>query len=193
MQFTKPYKEAIVAGKVTTSFRRWKKPQVKVGGEYNIPPYGAIRVTNMTMLALQDASRKAIRDSGSTSIDELSKLLRCTPADTVYQVKFTYLGKDAVNQPDRSVELTAEEIENLTRKVDRFDRETPWAWQTLRLIANRPGTRAGDLAPEVNQELTVFKRNVRKLKALGLTESLEVGYQLSDRGRLLLSRQGEAR
>ena len=27
-----------------------------------------------------------------------------------------------------------------------------------------------------------FKRNVRKLKELGLTESLEVGYRLSPRG-----------
>lgn len=31
-----------------------------------------------------------------------------------------------------------------------------------------------------------FKANVRKLKELGLTESLEVGYRLSARGRALL-------
>lgn len=31
-----------------------------------------------------------------------------------------------------------------------------------------------------------FKVNVRKLKGLGLTESLEVGYRLSPRGRALL-------
>ena len=31
-----------------------------------------------------------------------------------------------------------------------------------------------------------FKVNVRKLKGLGLAESLEVGYRLSPRGRALL-------
>jgi hypothetical protein len=32
-----------------------------------------------------------------------------------------------------------------------------------------------------------FKANVRKLKALGLTESLDVGYRLSPRGEALLA------
>jgi hypothetical protein len=31
-----------------------------------------------------------------------------------------------------------------------------------------------------------FKANVRKLKALGLTISLETGYELAPRGRLIL-------
>jgi hypothetical protein len=33
-----------------------------------------------------------------------------------------------------------------------------------------------------------FKRRVRQLKELGLTESLEVGYRLSPRGRTVLAR-----
>jgi hypothetical protein len=40
----------------------------------------------------------------------------------------------------------------------------------------------------VGQEKMVFKLNVRKLKALGLTESLEIGYRLSPRGQILLRR-----
>ena len=51
------------------------------------------------------------------------------------------------------------------------------------LIARTPEVRAGDLAAELGQERLPFKANVRKLKALGLTESLEVGYRLSPRGR----------
>ena len=46
---------------------------------------------------------------------------------------------------------------------------------------------AGDLAPRMNQEMLPFKRNVRKLKNLGLTESLKVGYRLSPRGRAYLA------
>ena len=42
----------------------------------------------------------------------------------------------------------------------------------LRLIADRPGVRAGDLAEQLGRERLAFKADVRKLKALGLTESL---------------------
>jgi hypothetical protein len=35
----------------------------------------------------------------------------------------------------------------------------------------------------MGRETLPFKRDVRKLKELGLTESLEVGYRLSPRGR----------
>ncbi len=53
----------------------------------------------------------------------------------------------------------------------------------LELIAENPGVRAPDLAARMGRETLPFKRDVRKLKELGLTESLEVGYRLSPRGR----------
>jgi ribosomal protein S19E (S16A) len=53
--------------------------------------------------------------------------------------------------------------------------------------------RAGDLAASAGRERHPFKTDVRKLKELGLTESLEVGYRLSPRGRALLERLGESR
>ena len=46
--------------------------------------------------------------------------------------------------------------------------------------------RAPDLAASLGRETLPFKRDVRKLKELGLTESLEVGYRLSPRGRAYL-------
>jgi hypothetical protein len=59
----------------------------------------------------------------------------------------------------------------------------------LELIDARPGVRAGDLADSFGMERLAFKADVRKLKALGLTESLEVGYRLSPRGAAYLSAQ----
>jgi len=38
----------------------------------------------------------------------------------------------------------------------------------------------------VDTDVPRFKRRVRQLKELGLTESLEVGYRLSPRGRAVL-------
>jgi hypothetical protein len=54
------------------------------------------------------------------------------------------------------------------------------------LIGERPEVRAGDLADALGREKPAFKLDVRKLKALGLTESLPVGYRLAPRGRALL-------
>jgi predicted transcriptional regulator len=48
--------------------------------------------------------------------------------------------------------------------------------------------RAPELAATLGRETQPFKRDVRKLKELGLTESLRVGYRLSPRGRALLAR-----
>ena len=64
------------------------------------------------------------------------------------------------------------------RPVDRGD--------AARRSRRAPGTRAGDLAERLGRELQPFKTDVRKLKALGLTESLEVGYRISPRGRAFL-------
>jgi ribosomal protein S19E (S16A) len=46
------------------------------------------------------------------------------------------------------------------------------------------------VAPDPGRERHPFKTDVRKLKELGLTESLEVGYRLSPRGQALLERLG---
>jgi hypothetical protein len=56
------------------------------------------------------------------------------------------------------------------------------------MIAARPAVRAGDLAEAVSREREPFKLDVRKLKNLGLTISLEVGYRLSPRGEEYLRR-----
>ena len=56
----------------------------------------------------------------------------------------------------------------------------------LRLIAEKPGVRAPDLAASLGRETLPFKRDVRKLKELGLTRSLPVGYEISPRGRAYL-------
>ena len=56
------------------------------------------------------------------------------------------------------------------------------------LIEARPATLAADLATSVGRERAPFKNDVRKLKELGLTESLDVGYRLSPRGRAFLAR-----
>jgi hypothetical protein len=74
------------------------------------------------------------------------------------------------------------------RRLDAASRHGAWTRTVLCLIRDRPGVRAADLAAAVARERLDFKADVRKLKELGLTESLEVGYRLSPRGRAVLER-----
>jgi predicted transcriptional regulator len=60
----------------------------------------------------------------------------------------------------------------------------------LRAIDERPGVVSTLLAEQVGLDRPALKLNVRKLKALGLTESLEVGYRLSPRGAAALAALG---
>ena len=56
----------------------------------------------------------------------------------------------------------------------------------LRAIGSQPGTRAVELAAGLGRTRDPFKLDVRKLKELGLTESLRPGYRLSPRGHAVL-------
>ena len=75
--------------------------------------------------------------------------------------------------------------------MDRLSRRGPWTRRVLELIAENPRVAASKLAPRLGRETRAFKADVRKLEELGLTESFELGYALSPRGRALLKRLRE--
>jgi len=77
---------------------------------------------------------------------------------------------------------------NLARQQAKNRPSRGVAAATLALIQQHPETKAAELAEHTGRELLAFKRDVRKLKELGLTESLERGYRLSPRGRVVFAR-----
>jgi hypothetical protein len=181
MQFTKPFKQAIANGKITTSLRNWKSPQAKVGGRYNITPFGAIEVSSVSVTTLNKVLDTDIIRSGFCARDALEAFLNVAPSEPIYQVDFHYLGAAAINKPTTH-QLDKDALDDVIGRLARMDKNTAWTKLALTLIKSHPATRAGDLAPQCNMDMQTFKRNVRKLKTLGLTESLEIGYQLSPRG-----------
>jgi hypothetical protein len=82
------------------------------------------------------------------------------------------------------------ELEAIVARLARIDAASSMPWTTLymQLIADQPAIVSRVLARQVGAEVPPFKRRVRQLKELGLTESLEVGYRLSPRGRAVLER-----
>jgi hypothetical protein len=135
-------------------------------------------------------SEEDARRAGEPSKAALLKRLR--PTGELHRVVFELGGEDprvALRQRD---DLTDEDIQAIEARLARMDANHAWTRQTLTLIASNPGTRAADLAPRLGQERLAFKANVRKLKELGLTISLERGYELSPRGAAYLKRTTSA-
>jgi hypothetical protein len=114
------------------------------------------------------------------------------PDTLLYRVKFSMLPSSpdaAAPADDGPVSLTPAEVDVLSTKLDRMEARSatgPWACQVLRLIGDNPGLVSTKLAEIMGRERFSLKADIRKLKALGLTHSLLVGYELSPLGRALL-------
>jgi hypothetical protein len=87
--------------------------------------------------------------------------------------------------------LTDEEVEAITKRLDALDESSdvgPWTRRTLQLISEQPGVVSTVLSRQMGIERYEYKALIYKLKKLGLTYSLEVGYSISPRGRAYLRR-----
>jgi len=184
------FRDAVADGTVTLTFRRWKRPQVVAGRTYRTAAgrivVDAIDVVDPARITAGDARR-----AGFATRAELLAELRGTDDLPTYRIRF-----HAADGPDPRAELAADgaldaaEVEAIRGRLDRLDRagsHGPWTIAVLRAIAARPATRAADLAGSFGRETQPFKLDVRKLKNLGLTLSLEVGYRLSPRGEAYLA------
>lgn len=133
------------------------------------------------------------RRAGHASLDELLAFLDSRPDGDLYRVEFHYAGEDeriALRADDAIDDGTRSMLDTRLARYDRASPRGPWTRAVLELIASRPGVRAPDLAASMGRDTLTFKVDVRKLKALGLTESLPVGYRLSPRGRAYLGLDG---
>ena len=178
--------DVIAAGAVTVAFRRWRRPTVRAGGTLTTR-VGVLAIDEVEVI---DVESIADEDVALAGYDDRARLLASLGdrEGDLYRIRFHLSGADPrIALRDRDT-LTAEDVAELERRLGRLDARGQWTSQVLRLIGDRPGVRAGDLAAELGRERLAFKADVRKLKALGLTESLEVGYRLSPRGRAWLER-----
>ncbi len=188
---------AIQAGTVDLAFRRWNAPRVKVGSKLRTQ-IGLVEVTSVDVVGLDAIDEDAARRAGIPHA-QLLRFMDRFPERDIFRVGLTYAGDDPRVALRENAELTGDDVTAITARLDRFDRAAsrgPWTRQTLALIRDRPATLAADLAAAYAEtfmdgqelETLVFKRDVRKLKELGLTESLKVGYRLSPRGEAYLER-----
>lgn len=197
MQFRQPDKQKIAAGELTLTFRRWRSPQAKQGGRYRIGE-GIIEVTEVTTTTASEITPDDAHAAGHESAEAVLEAVRQNqrksgnPDAPLYRVAFRYLGEQA--DPRKALaaddQLDDAALDQLTTRLARMDaraRHGPWTQAALEAIQAAPGRRAADLASAAGRKTAPFKADIRKLKALGLTISLEVGYELSLRGRAVLA------
>ena len=165
---------------ITVAFRRWARPSVKAGGTL-LSPVGLLSIDELTAIAVEDITAEDAHAAGYGSPEDVVADLR--PSGQLYRIRFSHIGDDPRLALRRQLDVDESVLVALRR--------LPWAGDVLRVIAAHPATVSSRLAAELGMERQQFKQRVRRLKSLGLTESLEVGYRLSPRGEAVLLRIGE--
>jgi len=185
MLFRQHVLQGIAEGRVTLAFRRWRR-QPPADGSSLRSPVGVIRLARVTVIDDVDITAADIARTGM-SREELRASI--AGEGTLLRIEIRLEGDDPrvalrTRLPDR------DELPGIVSTLARIDAASAAAWTThyLRLIAGQPGVVSYVLARQVDADVPTFKRRVRRLKELGLTESLEVGYRLSPRGGAVLAR-----
>lgn len=190
MLFLKRFWEPIARGEVTVTFRRWKAQQVLAGRRYRTAA-GIIEIESVSIWPDDNITAGDAQRAGHANASSLLGDLPVRPGLPLYRIQF-----HVVDDPDpraelaARAELTAAEVAEISKRLQRLDRASahgPWTRPVLEMIDSHPGRRAPDLAAHFGRETQPFKTDVRKLKNLGLTLSLRIGYRLSPRGEAYLS------
>jgi hypothetical protein len=176
--FKKSQLEGIADGSIDLTFRRWDAPRVRAGSQQRT---AAGVVAFDAVERVDDLSDEDARRAGWASRDAVIKQFARRSGD-LYRIELHLAGPDP-RAVLRETPPTAEELTALGRRIERMG---PWALHYLRVIAERPGVRAPELAAGFGMETRQFKLRVRRLKELGLTESLTTGYRISPRGQAFL-------
>jgi hypothetical protein len=189
--FKKPFWAGLQSGAITLTFRRWQKPHVRPGGRYRCHPIGVLEVDAIEHVAVRQIGERDAMAAGFASRDQLiSYLGELGPLDDateVYRVALHHGGDGDRVELALEDELTSDDIAAIRAKLARLDRDAKWTARTLALIGKHPRIAASKLAARLGRETLPFKVDVRKLKKLGLTQSFEVGYEVSPRGRAYLA------
>lgn len=179
MLFNAAALEAIARGEVTLAFRRWARPTVRAGGTLRTAA-GVLAIDSVDPVEIigeEDAAR-----AGFTSVAD-ALAASGNREGQLYRIAFHLDGADPRLALREQAELSPDEMAALRGRVTRLG---DWAVPALTLIGAHEGMAAAWLAEALGFGKPALKARIRRLKELGLTESLETGYRLSPRGAALM-------
>lgn len=185
--------DGIARGDITLAFRRWQRPAVKAGTGLRTAA-GVVRIGSVDIVdeaALSDADARA---AGFADRAALAADLRAGTGRSLYRISLDGIEADNRLALRDVADLSDADWHALAARFERWDSASPGYFPSiLRLIGQNPEMAAALLAERLGVEKLKFKQDVRKLKELGLTESLDVGYRLSPRGAAALEKLREHR
>jgi hypothetical protein len=188
MLFSDAAVPGLLDGTITSTFRRWKRAQVKVGGIYRPRAELALLVDAITQVTAGELTDADARAAGEADLVTLRQhhLKGALEDEVLFRIDFHRVD---VPDPRRvlavDADLDLDAIADIDRRLDRLDAASsagPWTRATLDAIRRHPATVSSVLADELGRDRPDLKLDIRKLKGLGLTESLGTGYRLSPRG-----------
>ena len=189
MLLTNKHLEGIASGKITLAFRKWRKPTVKTGGRLRTR-IGVLAIQAVDQISEKEISDRDAKLAGFKSRADLLKELN--PREGVlYRIRLSLAGPDERVVLRTESKISGDEWHELKEKLDRLDARSihgPWVTKFLSVVSMNPAVLAATLASSLGLERKWFKTHMRKLKEMGLTESLEIGYRISPRGDIVLKR-----
>jgi hypothetical protein len=179
----------LAEGRIDRTYRRWSTVRPKVGSRFTTK-VGVVEVTSIDLVDPSELDSVDAQRAGFESLAALAKWTSAKGEGDLYEIGISLVGPDPRVALRTSAALSDAEFAALEAKLNRMDRaaETPWTHAALRLIERNPGVVSTELAAEAGEDRPYFKLRIRRLKALGLTESLTSGYLLSPRGAAYLAR-----
>jgi hypothetical protein len=157
---------------------------------------GLVVAESVDTITAADITPALARDAGFATVDAAVADLRGDPELPLYCIRFRPArGPDPRDQLAGTVELSDDDVRAIGKRLSRMDatsKRGPWTTVVLEQIARQPAVSSAVLAPELDWDRPDYKLHVRRLKALGLTISLDVGYRISPRGAAYLAKRGES-
>jgi biotin operon repressor len=195
VQFEPRLRKGLHDGSITVAFRRWRRPQVVAGHDYRTG-LDMVRAESIDVITPADITPALAKDAGFPDVATAVAHLRGDPELPLYCVRLRTLGgADPRDELAGTASLTEDEAAAIAAKLARMDSRSkrgPWTAAVLQQIATRPAVSSVFLAETLDWERADFKLHVRRLKALGLTISLDVGYRISPRGAAYLTNAAKA-
>jgi hypothetical protein len=185
--FIAAHKDDIIAGRLTVTWHLWKYAHYTPGSLYMTTFGGAFAIDDVRQVRVADITdadaHEALLPDAAALVDVARSHTGApvSPDTVLYRVQFHY-----VPNPPPKPQLSLDEIKKRLDRMDARSQRGPWTLATLRLIEENPRTVARRLAYELDWETLDFKVHVRRLKALGLTISHEIGYEISELGQAYL-------
>jgi biotin operon repressor len=195
VQFEARLREGLRDGSITVAFRRWRRAQVVAGHQYRTGA-GLVLAESVDTITPADITHALAKDAGFDDVQAAVSDLRGDADLPLYCIRFRPLaGPDPRDQLAGTADLSDADLRAISKRLARMDEASkrgPWTIAVLKQIAAQPAVSSALLAPELGWDRPDYKLHVRRLKAVGLTISLDVGYRISPRGAAYLAKRTES-